>query len=100
MRRLFAWLAGVAGGAAAAEALRRRGARPAPASPVESPGPDPRADELRAKLAEASVDATAPEPEPEPEPEAELAPEDPQERRKRVHEQGRSALDEIRRTDS
>ena len=41
-----------------------------------------------------------PEPEPEPEPEAELPPEDPQERRKRVHEQGRSALDEIRRTDS
>jgi hypothetical protein len=104
MRRLFAWLAGAAGGAAAVEALRRRGARPAPASPAELPAPDPRAEELRAKLAQAPVEtvaeATAETTEPEPEPEAELMPEDPQERRKRVHEQGRSALDEIRRTDS
>jgi len=106
MRRLFAWLAGAAGGAAAVEALRRRGARPVPVAPTESPGPDPRAEELRAKLAQAPVETTVPDPQPEPEPdsepeaEAELPSEDPQERRKRVHEQGRSALDEIRRTDS
>jgi hypothetical protein len=114
MRRLFAWLAGVAGGAAAAEALRRRGTRPVPAAPApispapEAPvEPDPRAEELRAKLAETPVETAVeavaepePEPAPVPEPEAELPPEDPQERRKRVHEQGRSALDEIRRTDS
>jgi hypothetical protein len=67
--------------------------------------PDPRAEELRAKLAETPVETAVEadpvaDPEPEPEPETELPPEDPQERRKRVHEQGRSALDEIRRTDS
>ena len=94
MRRLFAWLAGVAGGAAAAEALRRRRAQPAPASPAAPAAPDPRAEELRAKLAESTVEATA-----EPEPEPELPPDDPQERRRRVHEHGRSALDEIRRSD-
>jgi outer membrane biosynthesis protein TonB len=98
MRRLFAWLAGAAGGAAAVEALRRRQARPAPAPPVEPAGPDPRAEELRAKLAETpAVETRAEVPEPEPEPE--LPAEDPQERRRRVHESGRSALDEIRRTD-
>jgi len=93
MRRLFAWLAGVAGGAAAAEALRRRHAQPAPTTPA---APDPRAEELRAKLAESTVESPA---EPEPQPEPELPPDDPQERRRRVHEHGRSALDEIRRSD-
>src|SRR2546423_12127550 len=45
MRRLYAWLAGVVGGAAVYKAFRRR-----PATVAE---PDARADELRAKLAEA-----------------------------------------------
>ena len=97
MRRLFAWLAGAAGGAAAVEALRRRQARPAPAAPVEPAGPDPRAEELRAKLARTTAEPAVEEPEAAPEPE--VPADDPQERRRRVHESGRSALDEIRRTD-
>jgi hypothetical protein len=45
--------------------------------------------ELRAKLAEARS-----EPEPEPEPSA--GPDDPDARRRDVHEQARTALDEMR----
>ena len=46
--------------------------------------------ELRAKLAEARSE---PEPEPQPEPER---PDSPEDRRRDVHEQARSALDEMR----
>ena len=93
MRRLFAWIAGGAGGLAAYRLLRRR---PAPAleAPRDVPeeGPDPRAEQLRAKLAE-----THEEPEPEPPTETEAgADDDPDERRRRVHETGRAALDEMR----
>lgn len=76
MKRLFGWLAGAVGGAAAYRALKKR---PAPAV-------DP-AEELRAKLAETR------EVEPEPEP---AAPLDPDARRREVHEQGRAAIDELR----
>ncbi|HET7573386.1 MAG TPA: hypothetical protein VFJ77_12040 [Gaiellaceae bacterium] len=87
MRRLTAWLAGAAGGLAAYRFLRRRPAAPAGEPPAQ---PDPRAEELRAKLEETRK--------PEPEAEAEeTAPESPEERRRRVHEQGRSALDEMQR---
>jgi hypothetical protein len=85
MRRLYAWLAGAAGALAAYRALGRRRATPelAPAT-----APDPRADELRARL------ESAREPEPEPEPEAEPA--DPEQRRRLVHEQARAALEDMR----
>jgi hypothetical protein len=88
MRRPHAWIAGAAGGLAAWRLLRRR-RRVAPEPAVE-PGPDPRAEELRAKLAERGG-----EEEPEAPPEPAAAVEDPDERRRRVHEAGRAALDEM-----
>jgi len=84
MRRLYAWLAGAAGGLAAYRAFRRR--RPE-LEPLPAQGPDPRADELRARLAEAHEGAEEPAVEPE------LS--DPDARRRAVHEQGRAALDEM-----
>lgn len=108
MRRLYAWLAGAVGGAAAYGALRRRRgvaaeidrARPAPAEA----GPDPRAEELRARLAETQAAAQPEAPEDvataaEAAVEVEAPPEDPEERRRLVHERGRATLDEIRRRD-
>jgi len=50
--------------------------------------------ELRAKLAEARSEPE-PEPQPEPEPEPER-PDSAEDRRRDVHEQARSALDEMR----
>jgi hypothetical protein len=88
LKRLYAWITGAAGGVAAYRLFRRQSdgvAEPA----VEPSGPDPRAEELRAKLAEARIEE---EPEPAPEPEAG---ESPEERRRRVHEQARGALDEM-----
>lgn len=94
MRRLVAWIGGVVGGIAAYRFVRRREAAlqtsPEPASPPE---PDDRTEELRAKLAESRGDAAesvAEEPAPPTEPDS------PEERRWRVHEEGRSALDEMR----
>jgi hypothetical protein len=72
--------------------LRRRrqiasepGFEPTPAP--ETTESDERAEELRAKLAENRVED---EPEPEPEPES------PEDRRRRVHEEGRAALDDMK----
>jgi len=92
VRRLTAWLAGAAGGAAAFRLLRRRrGGAPTAPPPEPAAGADPRAEELRAKL-----DETRREPAGEAEPQVE-SPSDvsPEERRRRVHEQGRAALDEM-----
>jgi hypothetical protein len=89
VRRLTAWIGGTAAGIAAYRLLRRR-PEPAPAEPDA----DRRADELREKLAESR---TA---EPTTEPVAEDEPESPEERRQRVHEEGRAALDEMRSDDS
>ncbi|HEY2373453.1 MAG TPA: hypothetical protein VGH82_13085 [Gaiellaceae bacterium] len=84
MKRLTAWLTGVAGGVATARIFRRA---PAPAPVVHEPDP---ADALRAKLAE-----TKPaEPEPEPAP-PEQSGDDPNARRRAVHERGRAAVDEM-----
>lgn len=77
MKRLLTWAAGAAGGLAAYRAATRRKAAPE-AAPVVS---DPAA-ELRAKLAETRAD--------EPELDG------PDARRRDVHEQARSALDEMR----
>jgi hypothetical protein len=97
MKRLVAWLAG---GLAAYRLVTRSRGRVAAGPPVG--GADGRAEELRAKLAEArqivdereadeerevTVDAAEPAPA--------LAPED---RRRDVHEQGRAAVDEMRRS--
>jgi hypothetical protein len=87
MRRLLAWLVGAAGGVAAYRALTRR--RPARALPRPA-GSDPRAEELRAKLAESREAALPGEPEP-------ASAEGPEERRQHVHERGRAALDEMHR---
>jgi len=76
VQRLFTWLAGAAGGLAAYRALARR--RPEAAGASSEPDP---ARELRAKLAESRG--------------AEPEPEGPDERRRIVHEQARSALDEM-----
>jgi hypothetical protein len=91
VRRLTAWVGGTAAGIAAYRLLRRRpqvAPEPAPAEP------DTRADELREKLAESRTVEPAPEPVPEEEPES------PDERRQRVHEEGRATLDEMRSDDS
>jgi len=85
MKRLTAWLGGVAGGMAAYR-LFKRGPQP-----VEAPaqGPDP-ADALRAKIAATKAQEPSP-------PAAELPDDsDPDERRRAVHERGRAALDEMK----
>lgn len=88
MKRLFAWVAGAAGGLAAYRAVKTR-------PRTEEPAADDRAAELKARLeaartaeddradfesGELSVDEAL----------------DPQARRAQVHEQGRAALDEMR----
>jgi hypothetical protein len=91
MRRLPAWLAGAAGALAVARTLVRRRGRVAP-----QPEVDPRADELRARLAEARAAGDDRD-----EFEAGETPVDqavtlgPDERRRQVHEQGRAAVDEM-----
>ena len=93
MRRLLAWLAGGAGGVAAYRTLKRR--RPEPVAP-----PDGRADELRAKLAEAREagdDRESFEAGETPVDQADVAPGagDLDARRRSVHEQARAAIDEM-----
>ena len=83
MRRLVGWIGGAVGGLTAYRLLRRR-------PQVATDGPDARADELRAKLAESRADEPVADEPPEPEAES------PDERRRRVHEEGRAALDEMR----
>jgi len=83
MRRLYAWLAGAAGGLAAYRALKGGRSRPEPSA---EPGLDPRADELRARLAEARDGD---------EPPVDDDPLDPDARRRLVHEQARATLEEM-----
>lgn len=95
MRRFLTWAAGAAGGLAAYRFLSRR-PQPAAAAPEQAaPEVDPRAAELRAKL-----NATR---EPDPPSDNVLQGEDeaetPEARRARVHEHGRSAVDEMRRSE-
>jgi len=109
MRRLTAWIGGVAGGVVAYRFWRRhQEAAPEPYPEPAPAEPDDRAEELRAKLAESREgdDAVAPTVEESPaEPPAESAAEtaveqppeeSPEERRERVHEEGRAALDEMK----
>jgi hypothetical protein len=102
MRRLVAWIGGTVGGITAYRLLRRRpqvAAEP-PAEAAEAEADD-RAEELRAKLAETRADEPVvakapPEPVAEEEPAPDPEPESPEDRRRRVHEEGRSTLDEMK----
>jgi hypothetical protein len=109
MRRLTAWVGGAVGGITAYRWLRRRlpvGTEPEPEPPATET--DERAEELRAKLAETRAPETVagetpPEPVAEeaqppaqPEAETEAEPESPADRRLRVHEEARAALDEMK----
>ena len=102
MRRLTAWIGGVAGGIAAYRFFRRHPqAEPEPPAYPEPTEADERAEELRAKLAdskaaEPAVDEAPSEPTAEEEPEPVPEPESPEDRRARVHEEGRAALDEMK----
>lgn len=104
MRRLFAWIGGTVGGIAAYRFVRRQEASLQTSPEAATQEHDARAEELRAKLAEsrASEPVTVEEPAVEPEPEADLEPEpgpepeSPEDRRRRIHEEGRAALDEMR----
>jgi len=89
VKRLFAWLAGAAGGLAAYRALKGRRAEPETVS-------DTRAEELKARLAEAREAVDDREEFEAGEVTVDRAePLDPQARRAQVHEQGRAALDEM-----
>ena len=93
MRRLTAWIGGIAGGIAAYR-LWRRHSQPEPATAPAPGEPDDRAEELRAKLAETRAD-----PVPEDSPSGPTADEElgsPEDRRARVHEEGRATLDEMK----
>jgi hypothetical protein len=100
MRRLTAWIAGVAGGVVAYRFWRRQGqtaAEPSAAAPETAPEaaePDERAEELREKLAESRAGDEPSPAEPEEPPEA------VEERRQRVHEEGRAALDQMKSDES
>ena len=99
MRRLTAWVGGALGAAVAYRWWRRRpevAAEPPLAPPQEQQ--DERADELRATLAE-SRDSDEPPAAEREEPSA-VEPDEPpeavEERRQRVHDEGRAALDEMK----
>jgi len=89
VKRLYAWLAGLAGGAAVYRAFRRQ-------PPVVEPDP---ADELKAKLAEAraagddrdefEAGETPVDQAPDPDPDVDA-------RRRSVHERARTAIDEMK----
>jgi len=96
MRRLTAWIAGVGSGVVAYRFWRRHGqpaAEPSTAAP-ETAAQDERAEELREKLAESRAGDEPSPAEPDESPEA------VEERRQRVHDEGRAALDEMKPDES
>ncbi len=83
MKRLADWIGGALSGVVVYRLLKRR-QKPEPAPAAEES--DDRAEELRAKIAESRAsDESAP---------AE-SPESLEERRRRVHEEGRAAIDRM-----
>jgi hypothetical protein len=91
VRARTAWLAGAAG---AAIAVYRKMRRPS-AGPVD----DPRAEELRAKLDESrGLEADRAEVESAETPVDQAEPADAGDRRSAVHEQGRAAAEQMRRS--
>ena len=94
MRRLFGWVAGLVGIAAAARYLARRSraATPSPAPAITQADP---AEELRRKLDEARTEPSAPAP-PDDTATAEEAPRETlDERRARVHAKAEAAIAEM-----
>jgi hypothetical protein len=95
MRRLYTWLAGVVGGAAVYRAFRRH------SGPIHGRAqePDARADELRAKLAqarEAGDDRESFEAGEMPVDQVDVTvTEDLESRRRSVHDKARAAIDEM-----
>ena len=89
MRRFLDWIGGAVSGVLAYR-LWKRWRKPAPAPVPVVEEADDRADELRAKLAEtrAGDEAAAPD-------EPYESPESIEERRLRVHEEGRAAIDRM-----
>ena len=92
MLRLLTWLSGAVGGIALYRLLARRRA---PVADVAA-GPDPRAEELRAKLAESRT--LVDEREEFESGEQAVDEVDPEERRRRVHVEGRAAVERMRRS--
>jgi hypothetical protein len=101
VRRLLTWLSGVAGGVALYRLFSQRAHVPVALPPAPDEPPDPRAEELRAKLAESRVlvderdefEAAETTVDTEVEPPRES----PDERRRRVHERGHAAASRMRR---
>jgi hypothetical protein len=101
MRRLTAWIAGVGSGVVAYRFWRRHGqpaAEPSTAAP-ETAAQDERAEELREKLAESRA-GDEPSPAEPSQAEPDEPPEAVEERRQRVHDEGRAALDEMKPDES
>jgi hypothetical protein len=94
MRRYLDWMGGALWGVVVYRLWKRwRGEEPGPLPEPAHVEPDDPADELRAKLAETrAAEEATPAEEPAP-------PETLEERRRRVHEEGRSAIDEMRGSD-
>ena len=94
MRRILAFLAALAAGATLVELFRRRRSTGAK---VPERTADERVDELRRRLADRreSEPGTETEPEAEPPPDAPLPPVD--DARRRVHDEARTTLEEMRR---
>jgi hypothetical protein len=87
VKRLYAWLAGLAGGAAVYRAFRRQ-------PPVAEPDP---AEELKARLAEARAAGDDREEFEAGETPVDEAPDpDVEARRRSVHERARTAIDEMK----
>ena len=100
MRKAIALLAGGAALGAGLARLLRRGPRP---HQELDTGPDPRADELRTRLAEAreiEADRHDDEAAETPVDEAEATGDDLEERRRKVHAQGHAVAGEMRRRSS
>ncbi len=99
MRRLADWIGGIVWGIALYRLWKRWQSEELEpwAEPAAVEDPDDRVEELRAKLAETRAAEPAPPVPPSPPPAPPPAPDATlDERRRRVHEEGRAAIDEMR----